>query len=383
MGYTDHIDDKKFDLETFVCINCVSDSALQTIVRENLTSNTCTYCNLQSFSKVAAPFELVMSQIYCSICQYYEDAASVSLPYDGGWTKPEKEINDILEEFDPGWGDKFREDILSSIGYNKYWISHSDYNWSKFSPYQTLKFSWHDFKKQVMHKTRYIFLSEPIDKNDTVSPDHIPVAHFLDNLGELIKKFKLVKKVDAGLTIYRARALDKNENCRSLKDISVPPKEKTKSGRMNPAGIPYFYIACEASTAKKEANTEEHNNYCLGKMKTKQAVILLNLCDLPIIPSIFEPDKYDERNYINFLYNFKKDISRPISHDEQEHINYVPTQIISEYFRHKFLYNKQKIDGIMFNSAVNKKGINITFFVSEHKEVEELVDLYNLSTKCS
>lgn len=56
---------------------------------------------------------------------------------------------------------------------------------------------------------------------------------------------------------------------------------------------------------------------------------------------------------VQFLWQFVNEISKPVAHDGSEHIEYVPTQVVSEYFAQAFQYAKGKrIDGLIYPSAV-------------------------------
>lgn len=105
---------------------------------------------------------------------------------------------------------------------------------------------------------------------------------------------------------------------------------------------------------------------------------VLNLSELPEIPSIFEPEKYIERHELMFLYGFRDEISKPIKKDGMEHIDYIPTQIVSEYFRYRYSDDTGKIDGIIFNSSKTDNGLNLTLFVSEHAEVKNIMSLSSI-----
>lgn len=55
---------------------------------------------------------------------------------------------------------------------------------------------------------------------------------------------------------------------------------------------------------------------------------------------------------MRFLRNFARDIVKSIKRDGREHIEYVPTQILTEYLRWVFRdASKQPIDGLNFCSS--------------------------------
>ncbi len=60
---------------------------------------------------------------------------------------------------------------------------------------------------------------------------------------------------------------------------------------------------------------------------------------------------------MKFLKSFVGEIAQSYEHNDKIHIEYVPTQIITEYFRHIFRTEKHlPINGLIYNSAENKDG---------------------------
>lgn len=379
MGHNDHMDDQGFEMvDKHVCAECTFDIVLAQLVIANLVSHSCSYCEKSSKSMIAAPFAKVMERIYESICVYYADAQDIGVPWDGGWVFPETEPYDVLEAVNPGWKDEFSQDVLECLGCDKYWVQHSQGDWGLSNPAEALAYGWSAFTNTVLFKTRYLFLSEPFDDLDIGRPDYIPVKYILDALGNLVKRLNLVKVLDKGTVCYRIRVSIEGEVYSKFSEISVPPRRVARAGRMNPAGIPYMYVALEKETAKLETLFDKKRRYAVAEMKTIKPLNLLDLSILPQIPSVFEPDKYTERHEIQFLRQFRDEISKPISKDGMEHIDYIPTQIISEYFRHRFTIDGSSIDGVVYKSSKNPNGKNIALFVSEHKDVEDMVLLSSL-----
>jgi hypothetical protein len=66
-----------------------------------------------------------------------------------------------------------------------------------------------------------------------------------------------------------------------------------------------------------------------------------------------------------FMSRFLRDFSSPIERDDRIHIDYVPTQVITEYLRDTKL-NGRQVDGIKYRSARSKGGICYVLFVDEY-----------------
>ena len=57
------------------------------------------------------------------------------------------------------------------------------------------------------------------------------------------------------------------------------------------------------------------------------------------------------------------DICQPVQKDGREHINYVPSQVVSEYFAQVFKTPEGKmLDGIVYPSAVALGSVNLALF---------------------
>lgn len=106
----------------------------------------------------------------------------------------------------------------------------------------------------------------------------------------------------------------------------------------------------------------------------------LNLVDLSVslsIPSIYDEIRNTDRPHIRFIQSFIKDLSTPIRHNGAEHIDYIPTQLITEYLRYNYTMNNKPLDGILYNSAVHK-GKSIVLFVDNDSCVDsEKKDILN------
>jgi RES domain len=96
----------------------------------------------------------------------------------------------------------------------------------------------------------------------------------------------------------------------------------------------------------------------------------LDLSAVPSVPSIFEsiPDtwEYDPRPPAIFLNYFGDEVSKPITEEDRIHVEYIPTQVITEYFRTEFLHHGRKIDGIRYRSARRSGHCSLVLFATHH-----------------
>ena len=135
---------------------------------------------------------------------------------------------------------------------------------------------------------------------------------------------------------------------------------------MSPAGIPLFYAAESATTAAAEVSTKENYKFChIGTFETSREVMLIDFTAELLMPSIYDEDKAHKREAILFLRRFVKDMSLPVN--GEENIDYLPTQIVTEYIRYLFKINGKNVDGVRYPSAQHEGGICYALFVdSEH-----------------
>jgi len=63
------------------------------------------------------------------------------------------------------------------------------------------------------------------------------------------------------------------------------------------------------------------------------------------------------------MRGFEQDATRRVTKDGMEHIEYVPTQIVAEYFRHVFKQpDDTRLDGILYRSSVSHDGVCVALF---------------------
>jgi hypothetical protein len=372
-------DNGYFPKDSYVCAECVVDSFLASIVNENLCSDKCDYCQSESDIEIAADFDTVVEHINQSIRNYYSPAQDIALPYtEGQYILEDDNLDEVLYDFDPGWPSNFRDDICNSIiGDN--WVSAPQGEWYKAPRDSSLSYDWKSFQNLVMYKNRYLFLSEPFDEDECETEDSIPLCFMLDEIGKIVDRLGLIKSISNEQDFYRVRKTSNGHIYNSFDEIGIPPAKNVGSGRMNPAGIPYLYLAFDSETAIAETINERENEFCLAHLKLKENTCVLDFSTSIQKPSIFDNDKYNRLCEYKFIKGFIDDITKPIEKDGKEHIDYVPTQIISEYFRYRFRGKKNsKIDGIIYPSSKNMHGRNLALFVSKNDDARKILSLQSV-----
>ena len=104
----------------------------------------------------------------------------------------------------------------------------------------------------------------------------------------------------------------------------------------------------EAATADPNASTV----VTIGRFETLRDLRVVDLSDPPPPPSMFDAARRAARQPLMFLGGFAADLSREVTRDGAEHVEYVPTQIVTEYLRDAFdVGSGPPLLGLMYNSA--------------------------------
>jgi RES domain-containing protein len=134
---------------------------------------------------------------------------------------------------------------------------------------------------------------------------------------------------------------------------------------MNPAGISYLYLAVDEPTAVREIVGISSAEVVVAEFRAIQEISVLDLTRMPDKPSVFDAERREQREGLIFLKHFAQTISQPVAKDGLEHVSYVPSQVISEYFALVFKNpDGTSLDGILYPSAVNPGGVNLVLFPS-------------------
>ena len=131
---------------------------------------------------------------------------------------------------------------------------------------------------------------------------------------------------------------------------------------MNPAGVPYLYLAVNEKTALAETRVAQGQEITVSQWSPVRDLQVIDLSHHLRCPSVFS-EKRPEYEMVQFLYAFRDEISKTVAHDGSEHVEYVPTQVVSEYFSQVFTYSVgKKVDGLVYPSAVVNGGKNLVLF---------------------
>lgn len=272
-------------------------------------------------------------------CLPYESAA-------GGWqlVTPEESDDsfwnlDVCSETSGG----LLEDLISAFS-GRLFVPRDPLVLSKA---EGLRYSWKAFCEHTKQETRFVFFRvkpRRRPKDHAWHPDdewggYSPPYRILLGLGKIVNIHGLIKTLPRGTRVFRTRQHVAKVSYADAKELGSPPKLKASQSRMSLAGIPMFYGAEDESTAFIEifdVGATSKATVTFASFETTRALRFLDLTDLPRIPSIFDEALYESRPPLIFLRHFQQDISKPVERDGREHYEYMPTQIVAEYFRHVY-----------------------------------------------
>ena len=153
---------------------------------------------------------------------------------------------------------------------------------------------------------------------------------------------------------------------------------------MSPPGIVMTYVADDQNTALAETASGP-GTFAIGTFVTERDALILDLTNLPAVPSMFtelsDTMEYDPRPRVAFLHNISREISRPIARDDRIHIEYVPTQVVTEYVRTSVVIEGRSIDGIRYRSSRRGAETAIVLFADATNivlEPDERPEFYGL-----
>jgi len=359
------------EAEGDICSDCVSDTFLAEWINDNATATACRFCGREDDESIAASFDDFVGIVLGGIGFDWNDPDNEGIMYisaEGGYQAAVSDIYEVLEDYKISENADVIGALIDSIDDNG-WVQR-DYYIGDNS--QRLTWGWESFKQVTKHQTRYLFLSWSDDDGSDLPASQM-LGAIASVIGADLQDFDFVKTVGQDADLIRIR-IGPAAYVAAAEIGSPPEKYALQSNRMSPAGVPMFYGAFDVDTAKAETlDPVAHAGQTLsiGTFRALRDLQLLDIADLPDIPCVFDVDRHYLIHPLRFLDAFARDIAKPIAHDGREHIEYVPTQIVTEYFRRVFQRaDKTRLDGLIYRSSRHPGGKAFVLFC----ENDECVD---------
>lgn len=379
--------------EKYVCANHFSDKYLKQYILNHSTSGKCNYCGRKT--KVVDLHDF-MEYVAEKITEHFGNPGDEALYLENSFCDDEDEkipgfkrigcfvapnfaqhfesTSELLYELDLTTNNEALDQDIEDCFLNDDWIQHHA---SAMTIGQELSFMWELFSRMIMHEQRFTFFKRPEFTGEKLSDDN-GLMDILTELGSIISRHNLCRIISIGTELYRCRFINKGDVVASFEDITSAPDDKAKQSRMSPAGVSMFYGAFDAKTANIESSSDgilSNNLHVIGRFRTKEELKVLDLTDLPQ-PSFWIPSDWEG---IGFLHSFNREITKSIKRDDRIHIQYIPSQVFTEYLRYIYQsVDDRKIDGIIYKSSL--KGAtskNIVLFYNQYRS-ERVLELINL-----
>ena len=354
----------------FVCNNCFRDPGLVGFIQENAVSNECSFCQTKCCGPIAASMDEVSAYFMNCIRQEYDPAVNVppGVGSEGGWIGTYWRAYDLaLEELGLEFPQDNHDQLLPhlfGLDYEQRWCEANSFG---LNDSEMDTFSWDDFCQVVMHERRYFFLTHEGNPHELEADNPGEVLH---RIFEYAHQMSLFTQMPSGSHLFRARW----EKCgkpslETPDDLGPPPEDKAlQSNRMSPAGIPMFYGCDDQDTALKETASGP-GFFAIGRFENLRTVTLLDLTNIAPIPSIFagisEAVEESPRTVLKFLHHIAHQVSRPIKRGERAEIDYVPTQVVTEFIRDQLTWTNARIDGIKYASSVHPDHNSYVLFATQ------------------
>jgi hypothetical protein len=361
-------------VDGYVCSDCVDDRALRAYIEAGAVENECDFCGRSSSVPVAADADDLVDHISRCIKTEYNLAVEELGWDEGEYVGTYFDMPDLLQfelhaPLDDG---PFAEAVEVAAIDEAY--CERDYYMPK--PHEALRYDWELFVRMVKHESRFMFL-----KLDEAPPhEEWAVGHpvrrggaMLAEIARQIERAGLIKHLDPGKAFYRCRTSSIGQTLSAAKDLGSPPATLASANRMSPAGISMFYGAQDEETAIAEIARAGDVVASVAEFVTDGVCSVVDLDEIPDVPSIFDEENRYMRSPLLFLHGFRRDLIKPIERDGREHIEYVPTQIVTEYLRLIYRLPEEDhppLDGLVFTSS-RRGGKSVVLFVDNGRCIEQ------------
>ena len=349
-----------------VCEDCFEEAGIKSFIRDNATEANCDFCGRSSSHPIATDLKEVLDHIVDCMSLEWDNPNDAGVPYEsreGGWQAVS--VYDRWDAFESAgvWVSDSSGDLWNTMMSALDDREFCDRNPFRLSEDRRLIGGWATLAERLKHETRFFFTREEED-DEYVSPSEL-----LDRLGDEVAELGLVTTLAAGSRVYRVRYQAPGKHYTSAADLGPPPVEKaTISNRMSPPGIVMTYAAEDPDTALAETQSGP-GTFVVSTFELLRDIELIELSAIPPVPSLFDADRNLYRSVLSFLHEFAADISKPIARDDRVHVEYIPTQVVTEYFRVAFSAKHFPVHGIRYTSAPRPTHASVVLF-ADQRDVE-------------
>lgn len=341
------------------CINCFNDPEVTGFIRSNSTATgACDFCGSTGVQLVNT---VELEELFQPIALCFKTCATLGIPDSGRlmhqkiqdtwkmFRNPDEAVNknllgEIINHIIPA-GDPLLESSVEIAVLTAPGLA-GDVHEQK----------WENFATEIKSKNRF-FLNETID---------------LPLLANLLEYFS--RTYDPGKVFYRGRVSERGGIALAL--MGKPPADKTTSGRANPNGIPYLYLAADVETTVYESRSTYLDFLTVAQFRLRENMKVVSLRGIDkISPVVFSDQLEKYLSHQKYLIRLERELSKPVRRYDKE-LDYLPSQYLCEYVK------SLGYDAIEYGSSLRNGGINLAVFndgILEPRSVEvyEITD-FNL-----
>jgi hypothetical protein len=349
-----------------ICVHCVPDDYLRHVVARAVKDElACSFCG----AAPAAVFDVFTEAFMVGVRNKFEQADNADMPWEGGYVFETYTHWDLPEMFDWEVQTGHEADVIDELRTCLEEKTYASRWWAETEPDEAYSSAWKEFREQILHRTRFVFWARK-GTSEHYGAGEVSVSKILEAIGRLLVAFDLVPTLPAGTVTYRGRGHTRHEDSRDWGAAQLGtnlPENATSSSRMSPAGIPLFYGADDVDTALIEvAHADDREFFTVGKFVTTEPATVVDLTQVPPVPSVFDPERGGYQGQLRFLNELVDELRKPID-TARSNLDYVPTQVFCEYFLHVFdpgadadkdataeagVEAKTKVRGLMWTSSV-------------------------------
>ncbi|MEU2113849.1 HEPN-associated N-terminal domain-containing protein [Streptomyces sp. NPDC019507] len=339
--------------DQYVCTGCVDDPVLEAVLSAAEERDAvCSFCERSP----AAELDILLETFVAAVRNEYGSADDEGVSYDGregGYQWATLDTWDVVQDCGGGYvlvGNGLFDAVCDAI-MDKPWVP-VDFIAPRRD--EALRDGWTRFCEQVQYRTRYVFWLRKMEE-EHLGHGEVSAARILDHVGDLVDRLGLVKELPAGTRLWRALTHEEPQVDWNARRLGTAPRQHARqANRMSPAGIPMFYGALDADTAVQETALRSEEPWATSAVfETSRPCTVVDFTDLPPVPSLFDLDRAAERRPLMFLRDFAAELSAP-ARSTFEQIDYVPTQVVTEYLLHVFR-PEAPVSGLLYSSSLTSK----------------------------
>lgn len=382
----------------YICTGCFDDVDIRGFIDIHAVDTECSFCGVATSSDTVAPFQPVVEYIRTCLFREYDDATD--------WTFLDSDTREHMNVWYDAWDILERVDLRLPRDQDNSLFEAlakdlSDDWWSEPNPFgishqDQTRINWEWFCEVVKHQRRYFF--HDFDDHGGFGIGY--PSEVLNQILDYADSTGLITLVPEGLALFRARFEGQAPLFHTQDELGPPPKELAiKPNRMSPPGIPMFYAGDSVQTALKET-ADCPGSYAVGEFRTTRPCYILDFSNIPPIPGVFhrpsDNPNISPRDALIFLHHVVHEMSLPVQQNKRKcdvapnsalhgddgysHIDYVPTQVVTEFVRSTKTPDGRFVEGIKYPSSRHRGHSSFVIFdpllrvdcpsINDHGEAE-------------